>query len=301
MIFFDQNSRYMFTRKFLFLVKIICTSFFIQQSILYAQSTNNSTSYTISEKQQEYYSLIWHDEFNYDGGIDTNKWFHQTQIPNGISWFNNEIQHYTNRTKNSYVSNGTLKIIAQKENYTDQGILKNFTSARINSKFSFKYGRVEVKAKLPSGIGIWPAIWMLGKNIDEKGAYWQTKGFGKEPWPQCGEIDIMEHWGANQDYIQSALHTPSSSGNTKNIGGRLVKNTNKNFNIYCLEWSPQKMVFSVNDTIHYEYNPSIKNSENWPFNSDQYLILNIAVEPDISSDFVMDQLEIDYIRIYQAK
>ncbi|MBT5782707.1 MAG: family 16 glycosylhydrolase, partial [Candidatus Marinimicrobia bacterium] len=75
----------------------------------------------------------------------------------------------------------------------------------------------------------------------------------------------------------------------------------KNFNIYCLEWSPQKMVFSVNDTIHYEYNPSIKNSENWPFNSDQYLILNIAVEPDISSDFVMDQLEIDYIRIYQAK
>ena len=287
--------------KNLFLVIEICTFFLLHQTILAAQSTNKKTSHSIFENEQKYYSLIWSDEFNYDGEIDTNKWFHQTQIPNGISWFNNEIQHYTNRIKNSYVSDGSLKIIAQKENYTDQRILKNYTSARINSKFSFTYGRVEVKAKLPSGVGIWPAIWMLGKGINEKGAYWQKEGFGKESWPQCGEIDIMEHWGSNQDYVQSALHTPSSFGNTKNIGGRLVKNTNKNFNIYSLEWSSEKMVFSVNDTIHYEYNPLIKNNENWPFNSEQYLILNIAVEPDISPEFIQDQLEVDYIRIYQVK
>ena len=80
-----------------------------------------------------------------------------------------------------------------------------------------------------------------------------------------------------------------------------MKNTNKNFNVYSLEWSPQKMVFGVNDVIHYEYNPLIKNRENWPFNSEQYLILNIAVEPNISSDFIRDQLEIDYVRIYQVK
>ena len=301
MIFFNQKRRYLSKRKILFLLNASCALFLLQQTILFAQTTSKKISNSNSENQQQYYSLIWGDEFNYDGEIDTNKWFHQTQIPHGISWFNNEIQHYTNRIKNSYVSEGSLKIIAQKENYNDQGILKNYTSARINSKFSFTYGRVEIKAKLPSGVGIWPAIWMLGKGINEKGAYWQTKGFGKESWPHCGEIDIMEHWGSNQDYIQSALHTPSSFGNTKNIGGRLVKNTNKNFNIYCLEWSPQNMIFTVNDTTHFEYNPPIKNSDNWPFNSEQYLILNIAVEPNISSEFIKDELEIDYIRIYQAK
>ena len=132
-----------------------------------------------------YDSLVWSDEFNYNlgGGIDPNRWFHQIQLPNGSSWYNGEIQHYTNQDTNANVKNGKLFLRAVKESYTNQGVTKNYTSARLNSKFAFKYGRVEVKAKLPTGAGTWPAIWMLGKNISEPGAYWQTQGFGTTPWP----------------------------------------------------------------------------------------------------------------------
>ena len=130
--------------------------------------------------------------------LDSAKWHHQTVIPNGWSWFNGEVQHYTDRLENTYVSDGTPKIVAQKEQFTDQGVTKQYTSARLNSKFAFTYGRVEVRAKMPIGHGTWPAIWMLGKNITERGAYWETQGFGTTSWPACGEIDIMEHWGRNQ-------------------------------------------------------------------------------------------------------
>ena len=245
------------------------------------------------------YKLIWNDEFDYNGSIDTQKWFHQTIIPNGKSWFNNEIQHYTNRIDNSYVSNGSLKIVVKKEEFYDQNQLKYFTSARINSKFSFTYGRVEIRAKLPVGVGIWPAIWMLGQNINERGSYWETKGYGRKSWPSCGEIDILEHWGHDENYVQSALHTPSSFGDTKNLGGRYLSDVKNNYNIYSLDWSQDMMIFSVNDTVHYEYAPKQKNDNNWPFNQKQFLILNIAVEPKIYSDFIMDKMEIDYVRVYQ--
>ena len=91
-----------------------------------------------------------------------------------------------------------------KETYNNQGQTKQYTSARLNSKFAFKYGKIVCRAKLPTGIGTWPAIWTLGKNIDENGAYWDNLGFGTKSWPACGEIDIMEHWGSNQNYVQSA-------------------------------------------------------------------------------------------------
>ena len=125
-------------------------------------------------------TLVWSDEFDENGAIDNNKWFHQTFIPNGWGWYNGELQHYTDRIDNSYVQDGYLHVVAKEETYTDpiQGITKEYTSARLNSKFAFTYGRVEARAKLPSGIGTWPAIWMLGKNITETGAYWQTQGFG---------------------------------------------------------------------------------------------------------------------------
>ena len=144
--------------------------------------------------------------------IDTTKWFHQTRLPNGWGWFNNEQQHYTDRTENSYVSNGSLKIVAKRETFTDQGHTKQFTSARLNSKYAFRYGRVEVRAKMPTGVGTWPAIWTLGKNITENGGYWQTQGYGTTGWPDCGEIDIIEHWGNNQNYVQSALHFGDRNG-----------------------------------------------------------------------------------------
>ena len=125
-------------------------------------------------------------------------------------------------------------MVAKKENFTDQGQTKQYTSARLNSKFAFTNGRVEVRAKLPTGVGTWPAIWMLGKNINENGAYRQSQGFGTTPWPACGEIDIMEHWGNNQNYIQSALHTPSSFGGTINHGGIMASNVSTTFHEYAM-------------------------------------------------------------------
>ncbi len=244
--------------------------------------------------------LLWSDEFNGSGMIDTSKWFHQTQLPNGNSWYNGEIQHYTDRAANSSQSNGSLKLIAKKETFTDQGVTKNYTSARLNSKIAFTYGRVEIRAKMPTGVGTWPAMWMLGKNIDEPGAYWQQQGFGTTPWPACGEIDIMEHWGTNQDYIQSAMHTPSSFGGTVNKGGRLIPGVSDNFHVYAFEWYPDRMVFSVDSIVHYIYQPSVRDASTWPFDDPQYLLLNIAIEPGIDPNWQEDTLEIDYLRIYTA-
>lgn len=243
--------------------------------------------------------LVWSDEFNGSGAIDTSKWFHQTLLPNGSSWFNGEIQHYTDRTSNSSQSNGSLKLIAKKETFTDQGVTKQYTSARLNSKFAFTYGRVEVRAKLPQGVGTWPAIWMLGRNINENGAYWQQQGYGSVGWPDCGEIDIMEHWGTNQDFVQSAMHTPSSFGATVNHGGRNIPGVSNNFHVYALEWTPTKMIFSVDSVVHYVYQPSIRDAATWPFDDHQYLLLNIAIEPGIDPFWLEDTMEIDYIRVYQ--
>jgi beta-glucanase (GH16 family) len=247
-----------------------------------------------------YDQLVWSDEFENNGPIDSEKWFHQTILPNGQSWYNGEIQHYTDRIDNSEVKDGILKITAKKESFTDQGQSKNYTSARLNSKFAFTYGLIEVRAKLPKGIGTWPAIWMLGKNINENGAYWQTQGYGTTPWPACGEIDIMEHWGHNQDYVSSATHTPSSYGGTINVGGQYLEGVSDTFHIYKLLWTPEKLVFSVDDKVHFSYNPAIKDDATWPFDKDQYIIFNVAILSDIeSTDFTESSLDIDYIRVYQ--
>jgi len=243
--------------------------------------------------------LVWSDEFDIDGSLDNTKWFHQTQLPAGGSWYNGEIQHYTDRIDNSFVEDGMLNILAKKETYTDQGVTKEYTSARLNSKFAFQYGRVEVRAKLPFGVGTWPALWTLGKNINEDGAYWDNQGYGTTPWPACGEIDIMEHWGTNQNYVQSAVHTPSSYGSTVNLGGQTIANASTEFNVYALEWTAENLVFSVNDIVHYTYNPSEYNDDTWPFDAEQYLLMNIAILPNIDPSFTESAMEIDYVRVYQ--
>jgi beta-glucanase (GH16 family) len=200
---------------------------------------------------------------------------------------------------NSNVNNGILNIIGKKEIYTNQGVTKQYTSARLNSKFAFQYGKVEVRAKLPTGVGTWPAIWTLGKNINEDGGWWDLQGFGTTPWPACGEIDIMEHWGSNQNYIQSATHTPSSYGGTINLGGQTIPTASTQFHTYTLLWYPEKLVFSVDDVTHYTYEPDEINSSTWPFNAEQYLLLNFAFLPNIAPNFTIDTLEIEYVRIYQ--
>ena len=232
--------------------------------------------------------------------VDESKWFHQTVLPNGNSWHNQEQQHYTNRIDNAYVSDGLLKIKAKKESFKDQGVVKQYTSARLNSKFAFTYGRVEVRAKLPKGHGTWPAIWMLSKNISEAGAYFETQGFGKQSWPDCGEIDILEHWGKKQNHAQSAIHTRSSFGNTINLGGQKVPTISSEFHIYTLDWTAEKLVFSVDGKQHYTYNPTIKNQATWPFDTPQYVLLNFAIEKVIDADFTQATFDIDYVRIYNT-
>ena len=263
----------------------------------YIDDFNYNGSITIANNNFD--NLVWSDEFDGTGAINTTKWFHQTQLPNGTSWYSNEQQHYTNRIDNSYVSNGTLKILAKKEIYTNQGQTKQYTSARLNSKFSFKYGRVEVRAKLPTGVGTWPAIWMLGKNIIEPGGYW-TNTFGTVNWPSCGEVDIMEHWGNNQNVVSSAFHTPQTyTSNFLNFHEQTINTVSSQFHTYTLDWTNEKLTFKVDNIVHYVYYPLVKNASTWPFDQEFYLLLNVAMQPPIATNFTQSAMEIDYVRVYQ--
>lgn len=252
-----------------------------------------------------YNDLVWSDEFSTNGAVDNTKWFHQTQLPTTGGWYNNEQQHYTNLITNSFANNGELNIVAKKEVFTDQGFTKNYTSARLNSKFAFKYGRIDVRAKVPKNQGTWPAIWLLGKNVNEPGGYFAST-YGNTNWPACGEIDMMEYGifpSAPENFIQSTLHTPSSSGNSVNHGGMLASSDiTANYHIYSMNWSPNQITFLLDGVAYYTYNPSVKNASTWPFDKEQYLLLNIAmggVAGTIPSTFTNASMIIDYVRVYQ--
>ena len=231
--------------------------------------------------------LVWSDEFNVDGAPNSSKWSYD--IGAG-GWGNGESQYYTDRSDNVIVEGGLLKITAKKELY--QGA--NYTSTRMitKDKYEFTYGKVEIKAKLPEGGGTWPAIWLLGANIDTVG------------WPACGEIDIMEHWGHNPTIVSSATHTPSCSGGCGNtsVGETTVSDFATEFHVYGLEWTEDELRFFIDDTFLYAYNPAVKNNSTWPFDNPQFFILNIAMGGSwftIDSGFTASTMEIDYIRVYQ--
>lgn len=251
-----------------------------------------------------YNDLVWSDEFDVNGAVNATNWFHQTQLPAGGSWFNGEVQHYTDQLTNSFVNGGFLNIVAKKEPYTSQGVTKQYTSARLNSKFAFKYGRVDVRAKLPIQAGTWPAIWMLGKNVNEDGGFFDA-AFGTTNWPACGEIDIMEHGitpSQPTNYVQSALHTPSSFGNTSNIGGAIANNLGTDYHVYSMNWSPYQITFLLDGVAFYTYNPAVKTPSNWPFDLEQYLLLNIAmggIAGTIDPSYTQSSMVIDYVRVYQ--
>ena len=141
---------------------------------------------------------------------------------------------------------------------------------------------------------------MLGQNITETGAYWQTKGFGTTGWPACGEVDIMEHWGDNQNYISSAMHTPSSYGGTQNKGSQYITGVSTGFKNYTVEWTPTKMVFSVDSVVHYTYEPATRDANTWPFDDPQYLLFNVAIQSSITASFTQSPMIVDYIRVYQS-
>ena len=239
------------------------------------------------------YLLVWHDEFDYDGKLDQDKWHHQIIPPNNGSWWNNEVQHYTNNIKNSFVSDGTMKIVAIKENYTVDNSTKNYTSARLNSKFGFKYGRVDVRAKLPSTRGTWPAIWTLGTNINEVGNYFGDSE-GSIGWPKCGEIDINELIGH--------FHYANPQGQYANYGNvTSISNTSGQYHIYSLEWT-DKIIRILVDNKEFV---SLTNDGNVPYDNRHYLLLNIAIGGNLGGDidpsFSHDRMEVDYVRVFQKE
>jgi len=262
--------------------------------------------FSFAQDDLVYDHLVWSDEFDstVKNPVNSDNWYHQTQLPFGGNWHNGEIQHYTDRLENSFLENGYLNIVAIKEDFTDQEHTKSYTSARLNSKFAFTYGRIDVRAKLPVEAGTWPAIWMLGKNANEKGSYWQPN-FGTTGWPACGEIDIMEHGifpTEPVNFVQSAIHTTSSFGNTINKGGIIASDVKNNFHVYSLNWSPDQLTFLIDNVIYYTYKPDVKNAKTWPFDSDLYILLNVAMGGTagaIDSSFSQSSMVIDYVRIYQ--
>jgi len=247
------------------------------------------------------YLMVWHDEFDYDGKLDQDKWHHQIIPPNNGSWWNNEVQHYTNNIKNSFVSDGTMKIVAIKENYTVDNSTKNYTSARLNSKFGFKYGRVDVRAKLPSTRGTWPAIWTLGTNINEVGNYFGDSE-GSIGWPKCGEIDIMEQNGWNKNELIGHFHYANPQGQYANYGNvTSISNTSGQYHIYSLEWT-DKIIRILVDNKEFV---SLTNDGNVPYDNRHYLLLNIAIGGNLGGDidpsFSQDRMEVDYVRVFQKE
>lgn len=240
--------------------------------------TNTSTSVDILVERR----LLWSDEFNVDGAPDPKKWDYNTGTGDG--WGNNELQYYTTRPENVIIQNGTLRIKAIKEEYMGS----HYTSTRMLTRgiFSFKYGRAEVRAKLPVGGGTWPAFWLLGDNLDTVG------------WPACGEIDILESVGNNPDVIHSSLHSPGRSGNTPDTATTRATNTTTEFHIYAAEWSAESIKFYVDDNLFYTY----KNSASTPFNAKFFVILNFAMGGNfggaVDPNFTSATYEVDYVRVY---
>ena len=264
---------------------------------------DGSTETNPNDPDVDYDVLVWSDEFDTDGPVDSSKWYHQTFGPNGGQWFNGELQHYTDSQTNSFVSGGFLNIVAKRETITQDGVTLDFSSARLNSKFAFTYGRVDVRARLPFGNGTWPAIWTLGKNINETGAYWQTQGFGTTTWPACGEIDIMEHGLHGTNEVSSAIHTPSGSGGSAPFETMMLNDVANEFHVYSVNWSPNQITFLIDDVGFFTYDPPVKDANTWPFDLEQFLLLNIAMggfAGPVDAGFTESAMVIDYVRVYQS-
>lgn len=224
---------------------------------------------------------IWGDEFDVDGAPNSNNWGYD--IGAG-GWGNNEEQYYTNRPENVIVQNGVLKIRTIKETYSGSP----YTSARIltKDKFSFKYGKVEFRAKLPVGAGTWPALWMLGSDINTVG------------WPACGEIDVMEHVYNQLNKIFATLHYPGHFGGNGTGSSRNISNATTEFHIYSIDWRSDFIKIYVDNVEYF----SFANSNAVPFNHDFFIIINSAIGGGfggaIDTNFVSSTFEVDYVRVY---
>lgn len=237
--------------------------------------------------------LVWSDEFNKEGLPDSAKWGYEV---GGDGWGNNELQYYTaHRPENARIEDGKLIVEARKEAYRGQ----QYTSARLvtRNKATWTYGRIEVMAKLPKGVGTWPAIWMLGKNISTVG------------WPRSGEIDIMEHVGFDEGVIHGTIHTEAYNHVKKTEKGKSisVNDVTGAFHVYAIEWTAEQIDFFVDNQKYYTVQKSVLgNSEaQWPFGQPFFLILNVAVGGDWGGQKGVDEtiwpqrMVVDYVRVYQ--
>ena len=254
----------------------------------------------IKNEFDESFSLVWTDEFSYDGKLDSTKWHHQIIPPDNGSWFNGEQQHYTDRLDNSFVRDGNLTIRAVKESYDVNGSVKDYTSARLNSKFAFKYGRVDIKAKLPSSAGTWPAFWTLGTNINEVGNYFGDSE-GSVGWPMCGEIDIMEQTGGNKSETLGHFHWGDvNNGNYGNYGNKTsIENVSDTYHIYSLIWNNSSMQILLDNKVFL----TMTNTQSVPFDNRHYILLNIAMGGNlggtIDPKFTEDEMIVDYVRVFK--
>ena len=246
------------------------------------------------------WQLVWSDEFNYTGLPDVSKWGYDV---GGHGWGNKELQNYTERRKeNARVENGALIIEARRDGPDTQP----YTSARLVSKGKgdWTYGRFEIRAKLPSGRGTWPAIWMLPTQRSYGGGY----------WPDNGEIDIMEHVGYDPDVIHASAHTKAyyHSINTQKTAKTKVESARNGFNVYVVEWTPAEIRWYINDQHYFTFaNERLSNSaadyKEWPFDKPFHLLLNLAVGGNwggaqgVDASIWPQRMEVDYVRVFQHR
>ena len=247
------------------------------------------------ETEQMGCEVVWRDEFEEDGLPDPSKWRYDV---GGHGWGNQELQFYTaSRTENARVEDGRLVIEARKERW--QG--NDYTSVRLLSRREWTYGRFEASAKLPSGRGTWPAIWML-PNLERYGG-----------WPRAGEIDIMEHVGFDPDRVHSTVHTDAynHTKGTQRGASIIVPTARSDFNLYSVEWTREQIKGFVNDTHYFTFeNERLGNEDaddrHWPFDHPFHLIMNIAVggawggQQGVDPDIWPQRLEVDFVRVYDC-
>jgi beta-glucanase (GH16 family) len=247
---------------------------------------------------QDTWKLVWSDEFSGadNSAPDPAKWVLET---GGNGWGNNEWETYTDRLENAHIENGNLVITAINELYKGKdGILRNYTSARLKTqaKFELTYGRVEARLKIPFGQGIWPAFWMLGNDVGTAG------------WPACGEIDIMENIGKEPSTVHATIHGPGYSGGNGigaayNLSGG--QHFSDDYHLYAVEWEANVLRFYVDDQLYRTVTPqNLPNGTQWVFAHPFFMILNVAVGggwpgyPDATTVFPQKML-VDYVRVYQ--
>lgn len=239
--------------------------------------------------------LVWSDEFDYTGLPDAAKWSFDTD-GNATGWGNNESQYYTSgRLENAEVKDGFLNITARKEEYAGF----SYTSARLRTKGKgdWLYGRVEVRAKLPDGRGMWPAIWMLPTD-------WAYGG-----WPASGEIDIMENVGYDPYKIVASAHTESYNHTigTQKSATRTVQSCYTDFHIYELQWDSNEYRIYVDKMLLFTFKNEGAGYKVWPFDKRFHLLLNVAVggnwggQQGIDDSIFPRTMVVDYVRVYQKK